>query len=796
MTSKAYNPRALMLLRGAAAAALTAGAYLFSATAGLAQAAPSAPHAKTSGAPQIQEIVVTAQKRVERLQDVPISVEAVGGAQIQNQAISSLSQMTDHLPAVVVAKGASGDRLSIRGVGSADNIALFEQGVGTFVDEIYHGRSRSSESQFLDLDRVEVLKGPQNTYFGNNAIAGAISIATRNPGSTPGGFVRALYNLDLHDTQVEAAFGGPINDQFAVRVAGLASGGDGWMNDITGHVKVPKTSNRDGRITAVWTPNDRLSVNLKASFADEHETGGFPQKMVFCPPSADFPGPKGFCAASIGQHEDTSFNYTRSNSPGQGSVYKSQEYVSTIKYDAGAVDLTSVTGFWHYKFNLNLDVDATELSLLEARLPEDYNQFSQEFRVASKATGPVEYMAGVYYQYDKIKGSTQFSYESFNPVISGNPTYAALVPYLPFGTSDDYVQSTNTYSAFGSLTWHLNDRLKATFGARAIQVNKSFEQDTYFGTATDLYHTGVIPFPSGLVALGNAFGVSKGLGAPFPRPASLKASHVGPSVNVEYKLSPNAMAYASYANGFLAGGFNPSDHTGLASALSFGPETVDSFEVGAKAQWLNRRLTTNVSLFYEKFKGLQISSPENTGSAIITVVRNVGGAVAQGIDFNGRFVLDDHWSTGLTMELLDSHFVDYKNGPPTPLQTIHGLVMQDLSGKPTRYAPHYSGDFNLAYATDLGADLRLRAEADVYFTAHYNLNNTNDPLLERAGYTRLDMTVNLASTKQNWDLSLIGKNLTNQMVVTSGTSQPTAAGTYVYQFAAPRNIALQLKYKF
>ena len=540
----------------------------------MAQTAPAGPSGSA-----VAEIIVTAQKRSERLQDVPIAVDVVSGAALQAKATTSLGDLSQQLPSVFVAESAQGDRLSIRGIGTGDNISLYDQSVATFIDGVYHGRSRSIEGQLLDLDSVEVLKGPQSTYFGNNAIAGAFNITTKNPGDALNGFVRTFYNFNFNDRQIEAAVGGPLSDTLSVRAAYLNSGGDGWINDVAAGVRVPATNNNLGRLTAVWRPNDKFTLNLKAEVADEREVGAIPEKLIDCPPPAGFPGPAGFCKTVIASGQDTSLDYIRSETAGQGETYKSQQYTGNASYDAGPVILTAVTGYWKYKYNMGLDVDGTSPQGFSAVFDEKYHQFTQEVRAASRTGGKVEYLAGLYYQNDDLIGATSYNYTFISPKIAGLAAFAPLVPYLPLSQDDAYDQRDTIYAGFGSLAWNITDQFKITGGFRATSVRKSAVLTTSFGTAATAFGE-ITPFPAALQPLGDSLGKALALGFPGTRSVSRLDKHISPSLNAQYHFTRDLMVYASYSNGFLAGGFNPGEHAGIQSNLYFGPETVNAYEVG------------------------------------------------------------------------------------------------------------------------------------------------------------------------------------------------------------------------
>jgi iron complex outermembrane receptor protein len=751
----------------------------------------------SSGEPlQVQEVVVTAQKRPERLQDVPVSVSVVGGKALQNSAVITLQQMSQQLPGVFVAEAAQGDRLSIRGIGSGDNSPLFDQAVAIFVDGIYHGRSRSIESGFLDVDHIEVLSGPQTTYLGNNAIAGAFNVNSVNPGSHVSGFVRGLYNFDFNDHQLEGAVTVPVSDTLSLRLAAMNEGGDGWIDDVTGGGKIPKTRDNVGRVTVAWEPTSKLNFTLKAETEGGRETGAIPEKEVDCPPPPGyFPaGPAGFCKTLLaGGSYDSSLDNTRAMSPGQGEEYVSNQYSLNSNYDVGPFTLTSVTGYWKYKYFLDLDVDATPAQLFNSSTHERYQQFSEEVRLASKP-GVIEYLVGAYYQDDRLVGDADYDYSFLTPTLLAKPAFAAIAPYLPFGQTDSYNQHEDIVAGFGSIRWNVTNKLKLTACFRGSSVDKAAELQTYFGTSLNPFNQ-ITPFPTSVQALGNTIGTGLKLGFPGIREVSRRDDHFSPTANAEYHFSPSAMVYASYSNGFLAGGFNPGEHNGVEAALFYNPEAVNAYEIGAKTQWFDRRLRLNVAFFYDDYTNLQVSASQTSGTSVTNVITNAAGAVSKGIEGDARYVINENWETGLDVSLLDSRYTKYQNASPNSVQTAAGITSQDLSGKPTRFAPDYSAHFDLTYRHDLPADLHLSATGMVFLSDRYNISNNNDPNLEQPAYGQIDFNATVASN-QGWKASLILKNLNNVLVRSFGTNSPSTLGSYIIATQPPRSVSLQLRYDF
>ncbi|ABQ70571.1 TonB-dependent receptor [Rhizorhabdus wittichii RW1] len=771
-------------IQGASLAAVLAGVLL--------QAPAWAADREADAAADSGEIIVTAQKRAEPLQKVPVSAAVVSGITLQKQGVGSIQDAMQHVPAVYVSQAGPANLLFIRGVGSGDNNPLFEQSVATFVDGIYRGRSRSTQSSFLDIERVEVLKGPQSVYFGNNSIAGVFNIATRNPGDHWEGYVRGLYNFNFDNATIEGAVGGPVTDTLGIRVAGLVQRGDGWLLDKSSGIHIPRVRNYAGRVTLLWKPTDRLSVNLKAHAERGRQKGGLAAKLTSCPPLPIFTNVNFGCTAAIAAGDDTRPNYVRTQNPDQGIDFDAQSAISTISYEADPFTLTSVTGYYHHKYNLKLDVDAASPDLANFTVPERFSQFSQEFRVASNGTGPFDYMFGAYYEHDKLRGQIYANYGLFSPILPG--LVPPLAPYLPFGQADDFRQTSDIYGLFASVVVRPTDKLDVTLAARQSWVDKHFGINQYFGMATQPFGP-IVPLPAALAPIAAAVGKQLGLGVAGYRAENRSDAHFSPSITVGYDFTPEIRGYAKYVNGFKAGGYNGLEHTGLPGTLSFGPEYVDSYEVGLKTQWFNRRLTFNIAAFRSDFEGLQQSAIGTNGvqGGIFPVVRNAKGARSQGIETDMAWRVNEHWNTSLSLTWLDSKFTDFKNAGGSPTDIALGHPTIDLSGKRGRYAPELSGNFNVEYMFDVGPSLQVRLRPEAMFTTRYNISPNNDPLLWQEGFVKLGATVSVANPSQGWEFSVIGKNLTDRRIM---NFEAGSNGSYIIGTEEPWSISAQLRYNF
>jgi iron complex outermembrane receptor protein len=381
--------------------------------------------------------------------------------------------------------------------------------------------------------------------------------------------------------------------------------------------------------------------------------------------------------------------------------------------------------------------------------------------------------------------------------------------------SADFSQVEHVYSLFGSVTWNVTDNLKLNAGLRGSSVKKDQSGGALFGYSTRLYG-GLTPFPVAIRPVAAGF-----FGAASVDPANANATQgldrsdhaLMPSVGLQYQLNPQAMLYATYTKGFKAGGFNGNALPALAPAdVEFGPEHVDAYELGLKSKWRDDTLLLNLDVFRSNYKGLQVAaqvySPVTNGYQ--PFIRNAANSVAQGVELEGQWVATRNFRLSTNVTYLDSHYVDYTNAANTTLQSFckatpansaciamfpAGVLPQNLSGRPTDEAPTWSGSLTATYSAPLAGGYKLTTQVSPYFTSGYFFSGdsgaTDDPLAHFGGYVRLDGRITLDSANGRWALDLIGKNLTDRVIITA-----VQQGIYQASKQEPRNVAVQFRAKW
>jgi len=742
----------------------------------------------------LEEIIVTAQKREQNLQEVPISINAVIGEEIRNRGFADLQDLTDIIPNIIIREGGANDNLFIRGIGSGNNIG-FEQSVGTFIDGLYFGRGRHSRAQFMDLDRVEVLRGPQSTFFGNSTVAGAINIHTKKPTDAWEGYGKVYYEPELEEREVELAAGGPLTETIGVRVAARLAATDGYLkNLVTGNTE-PEEEARQIRGTARWAPTDFFDATYKFDFA-RFDVDGEPPQAAECPPPGGPPG--GTCALIVGPGAGLTggsamFDLTKVSDglpvPFPGATtpaffadkFQDSKLLShnlTLNYEWAGHTFTSVSGFVASDDNESIDPDQGPFGVLVVARVESYDQYSQEFRVTSPSGQRLEYLAGVYYQESELRLGTRFSINLFAPPPGPGPLAGTQLR--------NFRQDEDTIAVFGQIKWHILDNLSASFGFRWSEVDKQ---------ATNILNvqsfTGGPPSPGALFFFG----------APGTITDTRSDSDFTPEFTLEWQPMDDVLAYFHYTEGFKAGGFNADFDTGInPSGFRFDPETVEAYEIGGKTSWLNGAMTLNLALFRSEFDDLQVSEFDGVSAFIVA---NAATSVSQGLELELNWQATDRLRTFLSLALLDAEFDSFPNASCTIARDLANqaenpgtVCTQDQSGRTLTYSPDVSATLGFQYRHPLPYNLQLTAGANLMYTDDFFTAADLDPLLLQDSYTKLDARVALGSQDGNWEIAFVGRNLTDKLTFGAGDDLPGGPLSAIKVADRPRQLAVQGLYRF
>ncbi|MEX1668631.1 TonB-dependent receptor [Zhongshania guokunii] len=755
----------------------------------------------------LEEVIVTAQKQQQSLQDVPIAVAAVSGAKIRDAGIQRIEELTAYVPNFKMAVTGQGNAVYIRGVGSGDNRG-FEQSVGMFIDGIYAGRGQQFQSPFLDIALVEVLKGPQGTLFGKNTIAGAVNISTSRANDEFSGELSYQYNAEVGAKETTAVLNIPLGDSFAVRAAYKRLEEDGYLENFILDREEASRADDSLRLALRWDASDKLDVNLKLEQSDfglqgttfqlTDNTGTFNlyQSNIALPIDLPISLPLPLLSFNledeIDPREDGRLDRRKSDKQFAWQPAKTQNTseaaVLTLEYElSDGISLTSITGYSAFDFIFNLDADFTDLEFIGTENTEDFTQLSQEFRIAGSIGESVDFITGIYAHTQELSSTLWLNLDFAALGVPSSLPLPGQAVSLPtqLATYTEFEQTTDSVAVFGQATWNITEALSATLGLRWGQDEKRATK--YLDVAEFRSRERSVNPLYAIIA--GALNNSENHNIRNAR----KVDNVSPAFNLQWYADQDVMTYFRYAKGFKDGGFNASDTTASQDAFTYEDEEADTFELGLKTTLLDGSATFNAAIFYTEFMNRQVSNFTLTGY----VAGNAAESITQGFEADMRWALNERVTLGASMAWLDSYFTSFVNGPCNAAQTDAAYragnpdCRQDLTNEGTDYAPEVSASLTSQFTQPIGDAMELRLQLDLNYSDDYFYTQDRDEADVQEAYYKINSRLSLMHFRQGWELALIGKNLTNEMTRSSGNDVPLFVGAHFAATDAPRSIAVE-----
>jgi outer membrane receptor protein involved in Fe transport len=645
----------------------------------------------------VEEVIVTARAREETLQDVPISVSLVSGKTIDETGIDNLEELATSVPNFTVTQDPIGDKINIRGIFTGE-IASLEQSVSTFVDGVNRGRGTQSRFAFLDVDRVEVLRGPQGTLFGKNTVGGALNITSRKPTSTFDANFNAGYETELEETTLAGFVSGPVTESLRGRLAFSSSNQDeGYIENRFFGESTPKSDNYVVRGTLDWDVTANTLLRVRGEYGD-FELDGQPFALRSAGPLT--PLLRDMFGVRSGSLKETAIGQDR-NSPlfiGSSGIMegRSKEFVTTLeqKFDSGA-SLEVVAAFQTLDFQRRLDADFSPLDLLGFDDTEDYEQTSLSVRFLSKDEGRFRYVAGLYYQDTDLAltGLTSLNTPTVAQVagaacqgaglsvadarqlflaaagqMPGNAASqlarvggsaavvnacttfgASQVLPLPLGRVNTLDQSGDAVAVYGQADFDITDKWGVTLGLRYTREQKDARQ-VVFGTDFATFN----PNPDLNMPLMALFEATP---HDFGRDVlDREENKLNYSLSLQYKITDDVNAYFSTSSGFKAGGFNFAAFGPTADEAEFSPEEVMSYEIGLKTKLFDGRAQLNLAYFFTTIDDLQVA--QFTGGTTF-IVQNAAEAEVQGLEIDGRWQITRNFALNGSAAYTDFEFSSF-----------------------------------------------------------------------------------------------------------------------------------------
>jgi iron complex outermembrane receptor protein len=737
-------------------------------------------------------IIVQARRQDESLQEVPVTVTAIGGETLEKYSVDQVADVTSRVPTLNVQVGGSGSggQLSLRGVGSSNISAAFDSAVAFDFDGVQVSTMRLVQAGFFDTAQIDVLKGPQSLFFGKSASAGVFAIRSADPTATWEIGGKGSYEFEEKGYTVGGYISGPITDNLGIRLAAQ------W-NDIDEFVELQPGSNSAlgdfrgqqnfvGRATLAWEPVSGFDANLKVQYVKNEGDGAIQHSDINCGPNgvADsvflLGGGLQIPAGNDCNDSDGRYFLTDAAAPlapgiptasgptlaeGRNGVPFSDTelWFGRLLLNMQLSDqflLTSTTGF--------VDLDATDfdcyayVGTFGPGVPagtgcsdprNTLEQYTQELRLTTDFDGPFNFMVGAFYEW------REFVFDTAQQAV--NISFVAPDPITGFTYDWDKVHTTTTdaTSLFASVIFDVTDQLELSGGVRYTEENKT--------------NTISVPFVHAFLSAGPAF-INSGF---FSGPIEFSDSNWSPEATIKYQVTDDVNVFASFKTGFKSGGIdnsalpsasllgfddpNPAVRQATADALIFQSETAQGGEIGLKSQFADRTITFNATIYHYVFEDLQVQNFDAVNIQFQTL--NAGEVTSQGLD------LEFGWDTpveGLSissnLSYLDASFTD----------TFIAGLGQDLDGREVARAPEFSGNFAVDWSIPMSDSLELNLGGNAIYSGSYFTNEDTLNDLRQDSYVTFDARASIGHPDGKWRLSLIGTNLADEIWVNTSGGRP------------------------
>jgi iron complex outermembrane receptor protein len=733
---------------------------------------------------ELQEVVVTAQFREQRLQDTPIAITAVNAEQLEARNQTNLASVAAQAPNVILTEtgGAFGPGLSanIRGIGQGDYIAALEPGVGVYIDDVYYSSLTGANFDLIDLERVEIQRGPQGVLGGRNSEGGAIKLFSQKPRGDGTGSVRATYgSRDLLDLRAVGDFS-IVDDKLFARVSGTSHKQDGYVTirdygcDFPTSGIPSRTQHGDcvmgheggkdysaGRVALRWLASDAVEVNLTGDVMIDNSEVAANVLINTAPVNPTNIGDVPFGPQYIPSDKFVSYASFSDQRPDGTIVYfapvtHTKVWGTNLSVDWNLNDslaLKSITAYREFDSRWVEDNDTSPAYIGLGAEHQSNESFSQELRLNGKFTDAFDYTLGGYYFDQTTIGRT---HQILNYVFIG-------VPYLFEFLGNDPTDASS-YAAFANGSWHVTDALNVNAGARYTKEKK------------DYTYSRLNPDGTPNLLLGDLTGET----------GSYSGSQVDYRVNVDYRLNEHLMTYAGVSTGFKGGGTNPRPFN-VGQVLTFDPETLTAYEVGAKTDWFQRRLRMNVSAFLNKYKDVQVGLLECPGQpgAPCALPANVGNADIKGIEVE----IEAHPVSGLQLDAsvstLRFKYTSFSANVGIPVGSSAPGTIED------KFSIGAQWEFPLA------SGAMITPRFDFSYQGGYETNAVPSAGSRVTGRHLANARVTWKSAGDDWQVALLGSNLFDKYYYNSVFDLTSLGGGSNYGFVAPpREISVQVQKKF
>jgi len=732
----------------------------------------------------VDQILITARRREEKLQDAPITVSAVSGQVLRTERLDRVADYAAKIANfAALQQNTRVSTLTVRGLGGNANSDGSEAGVGLIVDGVFFTHPGFSWLDFVDLDHIELARGPQGTLLGKNTTLGALIVSTKAPSYRPEATISATAASHDH-YQLRANLSGPIvADKIAGRLTLYGDTGGGWIRNKADGKAYLDNHRWAVRGQLLFDPNPSFSDRLIVEHYDTQEYNNY-YPAVGDPLTYVNGTARGGWARKL----LTGFGYTPSYDVKDADydtqkrlVAKTDGFSNIAELKIGDYGLTSVSAWRRLYFRPYNDSDFTPFPIFRAGYHVDVDQYSQELRLASPTGGKVDWQAGIYLLRQEVRSNYRVE---FLPKASA----FFLSPLLPSaildGVETDQIGVADTTSAaiFGQGTWHVSDRAALTAGLRYTHEDREASNT--------------------VVSFGGA-----ALSGPLAPYAAYRAAVTGPAyavrgenkdgsvswlINPSYRISDTVLAYASASYGEKSGAANLGAKVG--DSIIIGPETSTDYELGIKATLAGGRATLNANLYHDTIDGYQatLSDPNSTNGR--SYLANAGKVRLKGIEVEGAAQVTERLNLSFATAWGESIYVSYKNAPPPTERTYAGAPASvDLSGKQVPFAPNWTGNISARWEQPLADGLSLFAYANETWRSRTYLHPLSS-YGRQEGYALTNAGIGLRGRGDRWSVTLWSKNLFDKRYA-AGFSGATAVTPYIAILGDPRTVGVTLTAK-
>ncbi|VAV93706.1 TonB-dependent receptor [hydrothermal vent metagenome] len=741
----------------------------------------------------LEEITVTARKMEEGLQNTPVSITALSAGALEARNLTNLSEVGNFSPNVFMSfttggSGSGSDALIyIRGVGQSDFLFTTDPGVGVYIDGVYYARTVGGVFDLLDLERVEILRGPQGTVFGKNTIGGAVNVISKKPTGETGAkasvTMGSFNRLDVRGSADVSV----IEDKLFAKLSFSSKDRDGYGDILdfnTGKV-VDHNGNENStsaRLALRWIPSDRTEVNLISDFTRKREQSTV-RTIEFVDSSTGLAplwnglvgGPAGLPYTDAFVTGNPFTNY--GTGPNQNDL-NSWGINLTVDHEVSDnVDIKSITAYREFDAHFGRDGDGSPLNYVHTDDTQTQSQLSQEFQLSGVASDDkLNWLVGLFYFNEKGTDQNNVVLASglFNALqglpgtLNGSPLSAPTAPggfgnpinvLLDLDFNINNKIDIKSYAVFAQATYDLTEKLSLSIGGRYSYEKKDYTLEHLRITSG----AAIVPLST----------ISDNWGS------------FSPKASLDFQVTEDVMTYASISKGFKSGGFNGRPTTN-AEVESFAPETVLAYEVGVKSQWADNRVRLNVAAFYNDYNDIQLGSvgADSTGNLIL-IIQNGGKAVVKGFEVELQAVP----AQGLTIEggigYTDFGFTRLNPG----VQDIT-LATQQAN------TPKWTTNLGVSYAIDMSNDATLTVRGDWSYSGSSYKDVVNTPQLKQKAYSLVNARITYEPSGANWSISALVTNLTDERYIVGGLSTLGSFGIVEAVYGRPREWGVSLGYEF